>query len=539
MTLNKMPLRCLLLVASSSLATLAATAELRLPAVLSDHAMMQAGRPIAVWGWAEPGSRVRVVFLGSGSTALAHVQLTTDSSGKWSGQLAPLKDGTTGRIEVTTDKHEQKVVNDILVGEVWLASGQSNMVYPISPGPNDGFLNKSDPEEMAQVKQNIARARAEADATKPPVRFFIVAESKLDKPADDVKGSWVVANSANIDKVSAVAWNFAITVEDKVHLPVGLIQSCISGSPIEAWMSKAALESTSVGAAVEQRHAEAAAATPGAIATFNADMAAWTAANPTPELQRLHLASRPKQLWTTTSWQTASGFYNGMIAGLEPYTLRGILWYQADGNSHYPLEYSEMFQAMIKEWRSEWHEPLPFYFVEMNNMNEDVQTRPVQPTALSLIREQQHGGLALPGVGMVAAIDLGIKNAHFPNKRPVGQRLAGLALRDCYGIPGQVNSPMFKSATFSGDKARLNFKDAADLRVRGGGEIKGFAIRGESGPWVRAEGKIEGETIVVWSDQVPHPVAVRYGWASNPVISIENGAGLPLYPFRTDTSSRE
>jgi len=168
-----------------------------------------------------------------------------------------------------------------------------------------------------------------------------------------------------------------------------------------------------------------------------------------------------------------------------------------------------------------------------------VQTHPVQPNALSIIREQQHGGLALPGVGMVAAIDLGIKNAHFPNKRPVGQRLAGLALRDCYGIPGQVNSPMFKSATFSGDKARLNFKDAAGLRVRGGGEIKGFAIRGESGPWVWAEGKIEGETIVVWSDQVPHPVAVRYGWASNPVISIENGAGLPLYPFRTDTSSRE
>jgi len=196
-----------------------------------------------------------------------------------------------------------------------------------------------------------------------------------------------------------------------------------------------------------------------------------------------------------------------------------------------------LFQALIKEWRSEWHDQLPFYFVEMNNMNEDVQTHPVQPNALSIIREQQHGGLAQPGVGMVAAIDLGIKNAHFPNKRPVGQRLAGLALRDCYGVAGQVNSPRFKSSKIEGSKVELSFYDADGLRVRGGGEPKGFAIRGASGDWVWANGKIEGEKIVVWSDQVPNPIAVRYAWASNPVISIENGAGLPLYPFRTDSET--
>jgi len=430
-------------------------------------------------------------------------------------------------------------VQKILIGEVWLASGQSNMVYPIAPGPNDGFLNKSDPEEMAQVRQNTARAMAQADATKPPIRFFIVADSKLDRPADDVNGSWVVANSTNIAKVSAVAWNFAVTIEDRVHLPVGLIQSCISGSPVEAWISKTTLESTSIGAAVEQRHAEALAATPEAMERFNADTAAWIAANPSPELQRLNQATKPKQLWSTAWWQTANSFYNGMIAGLEPYTLRGIIWYQADGNSHHPMEYSELFQALIKEWRAEWRDQLPIYFVEMNNMNEDKQSLPVQPNALSLIREQQHGGLALPGVGMVAAIDLGIKNPHFPNKRPVGQRLAGLALRDCYGIPGEVNSPLFKSASFEEDKVRLSFSDAQGLRVRGGGEVRGFAIRGSSGDWVWADGKVEGETVIVWSSQVAHPTAVRYAWAQNPVISIENSAGLPLYPFRTDRASKE
>jgi sialate O-acetylesterase len=532
-----MGLQALCPLAVLHLAALGAGAELRLPSVISDHAMMQAGKPIAVWGWSEPRAKVEVVFLGAGSTPLEHVQMVADENGKWSGELAPLKDGTAGNLEITTDRHDRKIVNDVLVGEVWLAGGQSNMVYPIKPGANDGFLNKSDPDEMALVQQNTARAKAEADATKPPIRFFIVADSKLDEPSDDVKGSWVVSNSTNIDKVSAVAWNFAITLEDKVHLPVGLIQSCISGSPVEAWISKATLNSTSVGAAVEKRHAEALAATPEAIAKFKADTATWMAANPTPELQRLHQTTKPKQLWTTTSWQTADGFYNGMIAGLEPYTLRGFIWFQADGNSHYPLEYSELFQALIKEWRSEWHEQLPFYFVEMNNMNEDVQTHSVQPNALSLIREQQHGVLELPGVGMVAAIDLGIKNAHFPNKRPVGQRLAGLALRDCYGIAGQVNSPRFKSARFEGSKVELSFYDADGLRVRGEGEIRGFAIRGSSGDWVWASGKIVGKTIVVWSDQVTNPVAVRYAWAQNPVISIENGVGLPLYPFRTDKES--
>jgi len=158
---------------------------------------LQAGKPIVVWGWSEPNANVEVAFLDATTTALARVQIVADANGKWSGELAPLKDGTAGRLEITTE-HDRKIVKDVLVGEVWLASGQSNMVYPIAPGPNDGFLNKEDPVEMEQAKQNTARARAEADATKPPVRFFIVADAKLDKPFDDVKGSWVVANSKNI-----------------------------------------------------------------------------------------------------------------------------------------------------------------------------------------------------------------------------------------------------------------------------------------------------------------------------------------------------
>jgi sialate O-acetylesterase len=255
-------------------------------------------------------------------------------------------------------------------------------------------------------------------------------------------------------------------------------------------------------------------------------------------LQAQNMKTKPKTPFSSTGSGVPGRLYNRMIYGLEPYTLRGIIWFQADGNNPFPAEYSDMFQALIKEWRVEWKEELPFYFVEMNNMGIP-QDKPVQGGPLPFIREQQHGALLLPGVGMVAAIDVGTTNAHFPNKKPVGERLAGLALRDCYGQPGPVESPIFKSFAIEGNKVRLKFDHAEGLRVRGGGELKGFAIRGSTGAWVWATGRVDGQDIVVGSDAIPAPASVRYAWAWNPVTSVENGAGLPLFPFRTDTENKD
>jgi sialate O-acetylesterase len=317
--------------------------------------------------------------------------------------------------------------------------------------------------------------------------------------------------------------------------------SCVGGTPVEAWMSKETLMGTGVGPGVLDRHNQAlAAATPEVVAKYNTDLQAWNAANPTKELQQQNAKTKPKAPYSETSMLAPIRYYNGMIRGLEPYTVRGVIWFQADGNMGHPLEYGEMFRALIKEWRTEWNDPkLPFYFVEMNNMREVQQTKPVQPNALSIIREQQHAGLLEPGVDMVCAIDVGTVNPHFPNKKPVGERLAGLALRDCYGQSGKVESPIYKSFAVEGNKIRLTFTNADGLRVRGGGEIEGFAVRGSTGDWVWATGKIDGQDIVVWNDQVSSPAAVRYAWAMNPIISIENDAGLPLYPFRTDTESEK
>jgi sialate O-acetylesterase len=165
------------------------------------------------------------------------------------------------------------------------------------------------------------------------------------------------------------------------------------------------------------------------------------------------------------------------------------------------------------------------------------QIEPVEPNPISLIREQQHAALILPAVSMICSVDLGNGSPHYPNKKAVGERLAGLALRHNYHQPGRVDSPRYKSFDVEGNRIRLKFTDAYGLRVRDGANLRGLAVRGTEGNWVWASGRIDGPEIIVWSDQVPAPIAVRYAWAVNPITSIENGAGLPLCPFRTDLQS--
>ncbi|MDR3736358.1 MAG: sialate O-acetylesterase [Acidobacteriaceae bacterium] len=510
-------------------------AELRLPAIISDHGMLQGDKPIAIWGWATPGATVKATFEYLNHEPSGRFTTIVDSSGKWVGFLPPLKDGTTGSLDVVSNHDGNKTVNDLLVGEVWLGGGQSNMQYPIG---GSGFIDLDNPDEVKAVKQNIAIAKLEAVAARPPIRYFKMPGNHSEQVLDDVKGQWLLADANNVETFSAVAWNFAVALQNKLHQPIGLIVSSIGGTTAQAWMSREALEATSVGAAIEQRHREhLAAEAPGAEAKYQVELKAWQSANPTPELEFKNRNAKPKPPYSLSVSAMPLIFYNAMLHGLEPYTLRGIIWFQADGNIAYPLEYSELFLALIREWRAEWHEQLPFYFVEMNNMNEDKQTKPVEANNLSILREQQHAALQLPGVGMVTAVDLGTKNAHFPNKKPVGERLANLALHESYGLPGQPNSPMFQAYSIQGNKIRLKFSDSEGLRVRGGGQPTGYAIRGADSDWVWAAGKIECKEIVLWSNQVASPVAVRYAWASNPVISIENGEGLPLYPFRTDNNS--
>jgi len=521
-----------------SLIPAAARADISMPAIISDHAMLQADKPVAIWGWAEPGAKITVGFARQGApTPESTFTATSNAAGKWTGLLPAMTAGTTGRLLITSDKDASRTIDDLVVGEVWLGGGQSNMLYDIAGTFGGDFTN---PVEVAQITHNVGLAQQEAAAAPLPIRYFEVGWVGSQQPADDVDGRWVQADMKNVPTFSAVAWNFAIALQGRLHVPVGLIVSCVGGAHIEVWMPVETIRETPLGAVTLGRY-DALLTTMllKVKAQHEAEMKAWYAANPAARVPVTTMTSTFPLVSTEPFRSLPARLYNGMIHGLEPYTLRGILWFQADGDINTPGEYGDLFRALIRKWRADWNEPLPFYFVEMNNMD-DKQTKPVEPNNLSLIREAQHVGLREPGVGMVAAIDVGTKNHHFPDKKPVGERLARLALGECYRQPvGEVNGPLYRGFTVEGSRVRLTFADADGLRVRGGGDLRGFAIRGQSGDWVWATGRIEGRDIIVWSDRVPAPAAVRYAWAFNPITSVENAAGLPLYPFRTDTESKE
>jgi sialate O-acetylesterase len=504
---------------------------LRLPAVISDHAMIQAGKPAAVWGWASPGDEVSVSFTATNGKT-EHITATTAPDGKWSGQLPPMPDGTAGEMEVRTKMEGPIKVADVLAGEVWLCSGQSNMSYLLTTHartPNE----TTDPEILAA-------AQSDATAAHGALRYFAVRGKYSDDPLDDVQGKWIVAAPDTVGGCFALSWNFAVTLNHRLHVPVGVIDSAIGGTAVEPWTPRPELEACKAGPATIQRYkAKLESVGPEIKGKFETDLAAWKQRFSTPELQRQNLAAKP--VLAEGNPNMPARLYNGMIHGLEPYTLKGILWFQGDGNFGNPQEYGDLVQTLIPAWRSHWHDDaLPFYYVEMQNYRKP-QEAPVEPNPMSLIREAQQGALQLPATDVAASLDQGIDKpnyeAHFPNKKPLGERMAGLALNNLYGQPGLVHSPAFRSYTVDGKNVRLKFDHADGLRLRGSGGLKGFAIRSADGDWVWAQGRIEGQDVVLWSDQIATPAAVRYAWAFNPILSVENSAGLPLRPFRTDTGS--
>jgi sialate O-acetylesterase len=521
------PAPLLAFAAALALTAAPAIAGLRLPSIISDHMMLNADHPAAFWGWADPSAKVTVAFRGAAGKN-TEATAKADESGRWSLDLPALPPDMPGAVEIKTDKGETKDIADVITGHVWLAGGQSNMTYHVDTG--------NVPRPV------VEQAKRDADALRGAVRYFLVTKYGADSPQDDVPGEWFDASADTVGRCSAVAWYFAVKLHENLQQPTAVICSSVGGTPVEAWIPKWAFDNMAVAGAIWKRHKEALATySPQAEEKFKTDYAAWQAANP-GALQIQNAQTRPREPYGPESKSIPIRLYNGMIHGLEPYTLDGIIWYQADGNAGFPGEYPELIKTLIQSWRKEWAAELPFYYVEMNNMWEP-QDKPVENDRnLGPIREEQQAALELPKTGVVTAIDLGdatsITNPHFPNKQPVGDRLANLVSENVYGKDlGEVHSPEFKNYAVDGNTIRIHLKYAGGLRVRGGGPLKGFAIRGSAEDWVWADAKINGQDIIVSSPQVSQPKAVRYAWAANPVISVENGAGLPLRPFRTDTDA--
>ncbi len=491
-------------------APLSAVAEVRLPTLFTRSMVLQREAEIPVWGWAAAGEKV-VVTLADKS-----VETVAGEDGAWSVKLAAMPAG--GPHTLTVAGSNTIVVEDVLIGEVWLASGQSNMNMPIDWGVFG-------PAGSAELKQGLA----EADL--PNFRMFLVDRAIAGQPADDVRGSWVVCKGNNILKWSAVGYFFGRELHGELGVPVGIIKSAVGGTPVESWMNRNALIEAvpELATSIEQWDRNVANFSEEA---YQQELKAWqekaakAAADGKP-------APRKPVRATENAWRP-NCLYNGMISPLSPYAIRGVIWYQGESNAHAAERYRTTFPMMIKSWRAEWGQgDVPFLFVQLANFREQA-AEPVESKWAEL-REAQTSTLNLPNTAMAVTIDIGEANdIHPKNKRDVGLRLALAAKKLAYGKDIVYSGPMLKSSSVEGGKVRLTFNHVGGGLVARSGALKGFALAGADGVFHWAEATIDGAAVIVQSDKVASPTALRYAWADNPECNLYNAEGLPASPFRIE-----
>jgi sialate O-acetylesterase len=478
-------------------------AEITLPALLTDNLVLQQKTTVSLWGWAAPGEAVVV----HASWQHANQKATADAQGNWLVHVPTTKAG--GPYTITIEGHNRFVINNVLLGEVWLCSGQSNMNYPLVKGAAKWMTGEIHADSVLPTAQY------------PALRLFTVTQRVADLPERDVQGKWVVCSSQTVGSFSAVAYFFGQEIQRKTGFPVGLIHSSWGGTPAESWTHREVLEQDSELRPILTRYADGLTRRP----AYETELAAWKAEKAVnPATTR----PKPAEPLSATSNKSPAKLYNGMIRGLEPYTLRGVIWYQGESNAERAYQYRRLFPALIANWRADWHQPdLPFYFVQIApHKGQNAEIREAQ-----LLTAQ-----TVPHTGLVVTTDVGDSlDIHPRNKLVVGHRLALWALHNEYGQKNLPDSgPLYQRLTVKNSQAYLKFEHAKGLTSQGG-PPREFTIAGSDSVFRPANARIEGNKVVVWSPAVPRPVAVRFGWRKSPMPNLFNAAGLPASPFRTDT----
>jgi sialate O-acetylesterase len=484
-------------------------ADVSVPSVIGDHMVLQQGMRVPIWGSAEPGESVFVRFAGTEARA------TANEAGKWQVRIGPFEAGGPYVMRIG-GAHNRLILRDVLIGEVWLASGQSNM-------------------QMAVAGVNNA-AQEIAEANYPSIRLLSTPMIASWEPLSDTQAVWVPCTPDTAPGFSAVAYFFGRELHKALGVPVGLINSSWGGTPAEAWTSREALEADpTLRPMMVERGDNAVRDYPAALEAYKKAHAEWETA---AEKAKAEGAEVPKEPTApadpkTSPW-TPANLFNGKISPLIPFGIRGVIWYQGESNAGRAKQYRTLFPTMITDWRAHWGQgDFPFLFVQLANFME----RKDEPgdSAWAELREAQLMTLKLPNTGMAVTIDIGeAADIHPKNKQDVGKRLAAWALGTTYGQKVAISGPLYDSMKVEGSKIRLRFTHADGGLVAKGGKLAGFAIAGEDRKFVWADATIDGDTVVVSSPQVPSPVAVRYAWADNPECNLYNGAGLPASPFRTD-----
>lgn len=474
-------------------------ADVKLPNLIGDHMLLQRDVPVRIFGKAAAGEAVSVAFRGQ------NVKTVADPLGRWEVWLAPMKPGAPE--EMTVSGNNSIKVADVLVGDVWIGSGQSNMQWAVRQ------TNNADAEISS--------------AAFPQIRLFYVPRKPSPIPVDDVDAKWVVCSPESVKEFSAVLYYFGRQLHQDLKTPMGLIHSSWGGTPIASWISGPTLSSNPKLAPFLTFWQDTVAKYPENYTRYEQNLKKWEesgakAARPAPPLGPGH-AHEPTTL------------YNGMLAPLVKYTIKGALWYQGEteagrGQGHI---YGDALMTLVQDWRRAFGEgDFPFFWVQLANFGNAAKNGHWMK-----VQEGQVKATALRGTGVAVINDIGeATDIHPKNKQDVGKRLALLARHVAYGQSGFVwASPQYRQATRETSCMRVWFNHAGDgLKTRDNGPVKGFTIAGADGNFIPAEAKIEGATVVVSSPQVANPQAVRYAWDYNPDVNLVNSAGLPAALFRTD-----
>jgi len=509
------------------LAALTARAELKLPAIIGDNMVLQQKQANPVWGWDTPGTEVKVTFSGQTQTAKA------DAQGKWAVKLAPLPASARPAMMSIAGTTTRELKN-ILVGEVWLCSGQSNMGFSVDR-TWDADL------EMAQAKH-------------PQIRLISVPNVGTQVIQDDFQGQWEECTPTTVGGFSAVGYYYGRLLHQVLGVPVGLIDNAWGGSACEAWVRRDVLEKDARFKSIIARWQQTESSFTQAdfdkqMADHKARLDAWTVARREALKSGKPVPPNPPRAPQNplTGQHRPGNLYAGCLHPLIGYGIKGAIWYQGESNASRAMEYGELFPMMIQHWRTDWKQgDFPFYWVQLADYK-DYTAEPGDSEWAELREAQTRTMSKLPNTGQCVITDLGEANdIHPKNKQDVAERLARWALAKDYGIAMPYSSPVYKEMKIEAGKVILTFDHALKgLRIVDVDEVRGFAICGEDRKWVWAQATIlpdskvsprtpRGNQIAVSSAAAPKPVAVRYNWADNPTGNVYSAEGLPLTPFRTD-----
>ncbi len=501
-----------------------AFAGVKMPAVISHHMVLQGNAPVTIWGWADANEQVQVDFAGQTKST------KTSAVGKWQIKLDKLQ--ASDQPQTLTVTGANKItIQDVLVGEVWLASGQSNMEMRIKDKMH-GLVDNAD-AEIAAAKHPEIRVfvhDSPFEIYQQPVPAYELAQ---DRP-----GSWRICSPETVGDFSAMAYFFARDLLTEIKQPVGILTSAVGGTPIEAWTSSSAQQAEpELQPLLEDWKRRLGGFDPQRAETkFLEDKAAWIKIK-VAALKAKQPAPKAPLPFKNIAVMKPGGLFNSMIAPLVPYTIRGVIWYQGERNAAGPFTtlYGTQLRTLIADWRARWNDDFHFAYVQLPAVK-GVQKLPSEPKGWGVaVRDLQRRTLSVPHTSMAITMDLGGEiNGHPTNKSDYAKRLSTIVLHDVYqkaiALP---TGPLLKTASVEKSHMILTFDYADGLKPKAG-ELEGFAIAGADGKFVWASAKIEDGKVIVWNDTIVEPKAVHYSFAGMPKGNLVNAANFPASPFRTD-----